>query len=140
MKDWEPRLVAYLASTAGQPFQPGALDCALFVAGALQAMTSVDHASPWRGRYKSLKAGRSALKKAGYADHVALVASLTDADGELLFKEFPPAFAHKGDIAVVAGSEGMDALGIVQGEGIYVLKPEGLAVVRRSEMKRAFRV
>lgn len=131
MKDWEPRLVAYLAAAARREFKPGVHDCALFTAGALEAMTSVDHAADWRGRYKTLSGGRRALKKAGHADHVALVASL--------FDEVPPAFAHRGDIAVVDGAEGA-ALGIVQGEGIYVLRPEGLAVVRRADMKRAFRV
>jgi hypothetical protein len=132
MKDWEPRLVAYLAGIKARTFAPGAHDCALFTAGAVAAMTSIDHAEGWRGRYKTLKGGQRALKKAGIADHVALVASL--------FDEVAPAFAHRGDIAVVAGADGIAALGIVQGEGVYVLKPEGLAVIRRSEMKRAFRV
>lgn len=132
MKDWEPRLIAYLSGLKALPFVPGTHDCALFTAGAVEAMTSIDFAAEWRGRYKTLKGGQRALKKAGFADHVALAAAL--------FEAVPPAFAHRGDIAVVTGADGVAALGIVQGEGVYVLKPEGLAVVRRCEMLRAFRV
>jgi len=132
MKDWEPRLVAWLASVRARPFAPGAHDCGLFTAGALEAMTGVDHGAAWRGRYKTLKGARRLLKKAGYADHVAYVAGL--------FDEVPPAFAQAGDIAVIDGDDG-PALGIVQGEGVYVLTPAcGLGLVPRRQMKRAFRV
>ncbi len=133
MMDWEARLVAYLASVNGRKFEPGSHDCALFTAAALEIITGIDHAAEWRGRYKTLKAGQRALKKAGYADHVALVASLG-------FREVAPAFAHTGDIAVVDGDGGF-ALGIVQGEGVYVVTPEsGLGIVSCLKMRRAFRV
>jgi len=68
---------------------------------------------------------------AGFADHVALAAAL--------LPEMPSAYARTGDGAVVATEDG-PALGLVQGEMIYVLGPRGLSLVPRSRATRAFRV
>jgi len=51
----------------------------------------------------------------------------------------PSAYARTGDGAVVATEDG-PALGLVQGEMIYVLGPRGLSLVPRSRATRAFRV
>lgn len=131
-KDWEPRLVEYLASVAAVSFNAGTHDCAQFTGGAIEAMTGVNPAAKWFAGYSSIKAGVAALKRAGFDDHIAVAASLYD--------EIPPAFAHKGDIGVVDGAEGLGALGIVQGEGVFVLSPEGMAIVNRLQLNRAFRV
>lgn len=131
--DWRARLAEYLAQVAHNRFRPGAHDCALFAAGAVEAMTGADLAAEWRGTYRSLSGGRKALKAAGFADHVALVASH--------FEEVPPAFARVGDVAVLPGATRQGAaLGIVQGASVYCLLPSGLAVVSRLHMKKAFRV
>ena len=127
---WQGRLVTYLASAARRPFDEAGHDCALFTAGAVLAMTGVDHAAGWRGTYASTTAGLRALKAAGHEDHVALVASL--------YEEVPPAFADAGDIGVVELGN-WPLLGIVQGEGVYVVTEEGLGVVSRLLLKRAFR-
>lgn len=131
-RDWRPRLAAYLGEVARRGFRPGRHDCALFVAGAVEAMTGEDLAARWRGQYRSLKAGQLALQADGYADHVDLVAHL--------FSETTPAHAHVGDIAACPGRGGIAALGIVQGASVYVLKPQGLALVNRLEIERAFSV
>jgi len=75
LPNWKKRLTAYLAEVVDRPFKPGQHDCALFVAGAVQAMTGDDLAKGWRG-YRSLTAGRRALAKRGYSDQVALAASM----------------------------------------------------------------
>lgn len=129
--DWRRRLTAYLAEKSRQPFEEGRNDCALFAAGAVQAMTGRDPAGDWRGAYDSTLAGMRALKEAGYDDHVAFAAAH--------FEEKPAAFARPGDIAVVPGPDG-PALGIVQGPGIYVLNPAGLAIVPLTAAHRAFGV
>lgn len=128
--DWRVGLSAYLNKVARKPFRPGSHDCALFVAGAVEAMTGADLAAQWRG-YKSLEEGRERLSEAGYGDHVSLVASL--------FNEVAPSFAQVGDIVVLPADTGA-SLGIVQGEGVYCLTPAGLAVVSRMLAERAFRV
>jgi len=132
LKDWQARLIAYLATASRRPFAAGEHDCALFTAGAVAAMTGDDPAAKWRGKYKTIKAGVASLRRKGHADHVDLVASL--------FEEVAPPFAHVGDIGVVEGALGFGALGIVQGEGVYVLTEQGMAIVSRMRMLRAFRV
>lgn len=107
--DWKLRLISYVGTCAKIPFAYGQHDCALFAAGCIAAMTGVDLAAEWRGTYTSLKGGLAALKRAGYADHLALAADH--------FEKIAPAFAAAGDLAVIDGPEGA-ALGVVQGEGV----------------------
>jgi hypothetical protein len=129
--DWRGRLTAWLSTKARAPFAYGEHDCALFAAGAIEAMTGVDPAAEWRGRYSTWRGGLRVLRAAGINDQVAAVAAL--------LTEIPPSFAAAGDIAVVAG-EGGPALGVVQGEWIYVLRPEGLALVPFESASRAFEI
>ena len=81
--DWRPRLTEYLARVAGARFRPGQHDCALFAAGAVEAMTGHDPAAEWRGTYRTLEEGRVVLAGQGYADQVGLVADLFQAVPEL---------------------------------------------------------
>lgn len=129
--DWKQQLIQYMADSARTPFKPGVHDCALFAAGAVFAMTDVDFAADFRGKYRTLKSGLKLLQSAGFADHAALAASL--------FPEVHPAFAVPGDLAVVPDGQG-DALGIVQGPAIYVLGMDGLGLVSLLAARRAFRV
>ena len=128
--DWRGRLTTYLSQTAMRPFRPGRNDCALFVAGAIEAMTGEDLARGWRG-YRTLSEGRGTIADAGFEDHVALVADL--------LPEVAPAFAQVGDVAVLPGDEAT-ALGVVQGENVFCLAPQGMVLVSRLEIQRAFRV
>lgn len=129
--DWRERLISYLAETVNKPFQYGENDCALFAAGAVAAMTGVDLAAQWRGQYTGLEDGLNALAAAGYVSHVDIA--------ERHFDEIAPAFAAAGDLAVLEGPAG-DALGVVQGEGIYVLTAARMGVLPLTFAKRAFRV
>lgn len=128
--DWKTRLTAYVVGVMQSPFKYGRNDCALFCAGAVKAMTGKDYARGWRG-YRSLTAGMKKLKAAGYTDHIDLAAEF--------FSEVPVSFAQPGDLAVVPGDEDR-ALGVVQGEMIYVLTPEGVGLVPLLSAERAFRV
>lgn len=128
--DWRRQLMAYLAAAAGRKFRPGRHDCALFVAGAVEAMTDVDHARGFRG-YRTLAEGQRKLAQKGHDDHVALAASR--------FEEVPPLMARPGDVAVVP-VEGGAALGIVQGASIYLVGPDGFGTVPLTAADRAFRV
>lgn len=122
---------SYLADCARRPFRPGKHDCALFVAGAVDAMTGVDPAAEWRDQYRSLKRGREILAEAGVTDMVEIAAAR--------FPEIEPIFAQEGDVAVVDGDDG-PAFGLVQGPMIYVLRPDGMGFVPLTDAKRAFRV
>ena len=131
LPDWQARLVAYLHAARLRPFAYGRHDCSLFAADCVAAMTGHDMAAPWRGRYTTLRGGIRVLRRAGFIDHIALTASL--------FPEIPPLSAQPGDLAVVPTDEG-PALGVVQGEAVYLLGPTGLGLVSLLLAQRAFRV
>ena len=121
-------LITYAADAGQRPFRPGRHDCALFAAGWVKVMTGQDFARGWRSTYRSLKRGQQLLAEAGFEDHVALAAAH--------LSEVAPAFAQVGDIAILDDQ----AFGIVAGEMIYCLRTEGLGLVPRSAMLRAFKV
>jgi hypothetical protein len=121
-------LIAHAADAGARPFRPGRHDCALFAAGWVKQVTGHDLARGWRSTYRSLKRGQRLLQEAGFADHVALAAAH--------LPEIPPAFAQPGDLAVLEDN----AFGINAGEMIYCLKPQGLGLVPRGQMRRAFAV
>ncbi len=131
LTDWQSRLIRFVGSAGRKPFEAGRNDCTLFAAGCVEAQTGVDFAADWRGRYTTLRGGQRMLRKAGYRDHVEMV--------ERLFEEVPVAFAQPGDVAVLPTPDG-PALGIVQGEAIYVLRQDGLALEFLLTAQRAFRV
>jgi hypothetical protein len=121
-------LIAYAAEAGQHPFRPGRHDCALFAAGWVKFATGQDFARGWRSTYRSLKRGQQRLEAAGFSDHVEFAAAH--------LPEIAPAFAQIGDLAVLNDH----AFGIVAGEMIYCLKPQGLGLVPRSAMRRAFAV
>lgn len=129
--DWQQRLTAYLHGIARLPLEYGRHDCALFAAGAVLAMTGVDFAADWRGRYTTRRGGLRIMRRSGYHDHVAFVRAT-----------FPPvavAMALPGDLAVLDGADG-PSLGVVQGPSVYVLHPAGhLGVMPLTEAVEAFR-
>jgi len=131
LPDWQSRLHAWLLEISGQPFEPGRHDCALFAAGAVAAMTGEDPAALFRGRYSTVRGGQRMLKREGHRDHVAFAAAQLD--------EINILQARPGDLAVTPG-EGGDALGVVQGEWVYVLGPNGMGMVPLSAATRAFRL
>lgn len=120
VRGWQARLIDYLGGAARTPFADGQHDCALFAAGAVAAMTGHDYAAPYRGRYTTIRGGLRILRRDGFADHVALAAAH--------LPEKPVARANPGDLAVIDTLDG-PALGVVQGEGIFVLGQNGMALV-----------
>lgn len=126
------RLIAYVSGAARTPFEWGRHDCALFAAGAVKAQTGKDPACGLRGQYRTAAGAMKHLRKLGYT-------SLGDLIGAQ-FREVSPAFAQVGDLAVVHDDMATEALGVVQGERIYVLRPDGLGLVPLTEARRAFRV
>ena len=126
--DWQTCLAQYLSDEARRPFVYGASDCALFAAGAIEAMTGTDTADEWRGKYTTLKGGLRALRRSGHTDHIAAAASFMP-DGER---------PRVGDIAVVATAE-EPSLGVIQGAWVYVRTMDGIGFVSVSEVTRVLR-
>lgn len=130
-KGWQKRLTAYVDAQRATPFRPGRMDCALFAAGAVEAMTGVDLARGWRG-YRTLRAGLKRLEEEGIGDHIELAAEH--------LREIPdPRRLGPGDVAVIRQGEEL-VLGIVQGRYVYVAGPRGVALHERSEIVRGFLV
>ena len=128
LKDWRQRLTTYMAAQAR--IRPK--DCALWAAGAVEALTGDDPAADYRGKYDEIEDGLKLLRESGFESHVDLIAaSLVEIDA---------IEAQPGDIAVI-DSPAPEALGIVQGPGgIYVLSPFGVGLVPLSSAKRFFGV
>lgn len=130
-QNWQRLLVEYLADCSTQSFRPGILDCGLFFAGAVKAMTGVDPAKPLRGKYRSIKGAKRVLNEMGFRNHIDYVASLFEERSSILA-------AQRGDGAVVTDADGEQALGIVQGERIYVMGLNGIGLVPLTEAEKVF--
>jgi hypothetical protein len=109
-------------------FRPGSHDCGTFAASWVKEITDVDHAEPFRGKYKSMKAGRLLLKKAGFENYGDYVTSV--------LPEIHSSIAQVGDLAMIEDR----ALGIFAADRVFVLRPDGLGHVSRLITERAFRV
>jgi hypothetical protein len=125
--DWRQKLTEYLTEMSHRRVSFGAWDCAIFAGGAAGAQMGVDYLKGWVGTYSDMTSGIEVLNRKGYADHIDLVRQT--------FSEVPVSFAQEGDIAVVG-----DALGVVQGSSIYVLRDEGIGLVPLLSARTAFRV
>lgn len=132
LPDWQPRLRAFLRDATTRALEPGKHDCCLFGAGAIEAMTGADLALGWRGHYTTFAGGQRMLRRAGYVDHVDLIAQH--------LPEGHVSEALPGDIAIVPTEEG-DAVGVVQGAAVYVLTATGgLGFAPMDAVTRLFKV
>jgi hypothetical protein len=117
---WRGRLSAYVARARGKAFAYGEHDCALFAAGAVAAVTGRDLAAEFRGQYRCAMGGLRAVQRAGYIDHVDMATAL--------FPRVPASQLETGDLAVVRADRS-EALGVVSGPAIFVLREHGLGRV-----------
>lgn len=100
LPDWEPRIAAYLDACAKRPFVFGSHDCALFAAGAVEALTGEDFGAPFRGRYSTVRGYKRALTAAGYSSiEGPFTAALGEPVGALM--------ARRGDIVTDGESMGV---------------------------------
>lgn len=131
LSNWEPLLQEFLAERRSAPFAYGKNDCAMFVSDAVLAMTGIDPAADFRGKYRTKAGSIRVLRKIGDGDLVSTFAAR--------FSEKPVSFALRGDI-VFDG----EAVGICVGSqaafvGVHE-NCEGLFLSPMSEMQRAFAV
>lgn len=117
----------YVEAMARVPFVWGQSDSLMFVAGAVERLTGVDHAAEFRGRYGSCAAGRRLVGMSLLAFVGARCASIA------------PSQAGDGDIAVMR--QGRDwAFGIFIGAQVYAQTRGGLGIRPRRDAVKAFRV
>lgn len=111
--DWETRLHDFIESRKADPFAWGTNDCCLFAADAVLAMTDVDIADKFRGKYDSEASCMALLESLGYADVETMVRKELTA---WQFAAVQPTLAHRGDI-VLSMQAGQPALCIVGLDG-----------------------
>ena len=137
--NWQSALSSYLVGCAHTPFQYGSLDCGLFVAGAIEAMTGVDVAVDLRGRYRNRTEAFAVIKAlCGHATMSAVADYLASVYG---LPEIPVVYAQRGD-AVQLRRGRAASLGIVAMHGTEILTPyaDGILRLPLSHATRAWRV
>lgn len=132
LPDWETRLRSYIDSVRRTPFAYSVFDCALFAAGAVQAMTGVDPAESLRGRYHDAATGKQLINQLGYLDHIDMAAALFDTLKNR-------SLAALGDLAAVPTEAGL-ALGVVGGPVVFAPQLRGLGTIQLTAAKRVFRI
>lgn len=136
--DWPTRLHGFLESRRRTPFAWGTNDCCLFVADGVLAMTGVDIAASFRGKYHDETSCTALLAGMGYASISAMLAPEL-ASWQLA--PIRPSFAQRGDI-VAYDMEGEPALALVSLDGGYArgVGERGLSVLPTLQAVKAWRV
>jgi hypothetical protein len=140
LQEWDTtHLHQFVLSRRSTPFAWGSHDCCLLAADAIQAITGVDIAADFRGRYSDQASAFAAIKTitGGSTVEDAAVYCATKAE----MPELPhPNFAHRGDLVliedagrVIAGVVGLQSKPLSAGE-------KGLKTFPMSAIKRAWRV
>src|SRR3990167_5210109 len=144
LPDWPERLVGYLATMGKAPFEWGKNDCILFALCAAQAITGLDTAKGFRGKYKNALGAARVMRMRFGAVSLSEAASVFAT--ELGSEEVSTPFAQRGDIveADVVSAEGGSgpSLGVVDLDGVHALfaGPSGAIRIKIADCRRAWRV
>ncbi|MFD1330264.1 DUF6950 family protein [Mycoplana ramosa] len=134
LPDWRRRYEAAIDDIMRTPFAWGTHDCGPGLAGRLVlAMTGTDLSAQYAGTYKDAAGAARLIKRLGFKDLAGLVGSMLPA--------IHPSRAEIGDIAAIAvdGPIG-HALGVVNGERIFVLTETGIGTVDLLDAATCFKV
>lgn len=138
---WVEDLHHYLAAQVGKAFCWGTHDCALFVCGAIEAMTGIDVAAEFRGRYRSaLGAARITRQVTGTGNTVEDAAKYVTAKYGME-QLSAVLLAQRGDVVLHDGDEG-PALGIVSlnGKDALFVTEAAMRRIPLRECRAAWRV
>ncbi|CAD7055487.1 hypothetical protein RHAB21_00727 [Pseudorhizobium halotolerans] len=133
-KDWRRRYEAAIDEIKARPFVWGEHDCGPSLAGRLvHAMTGVDLSAQYAGTYHDALSAARLIRELGFETLGDLVASM--------LPPIHPSQAEIGDIAAIAmdGPIG-HALGVVNGERIFVLTETGVGTVDLLDAAICFKV
>lgn len=135
---WPKLLGDFAASRRDTPFAWGENDCCLFACDAVLAMTGVDMAADFRGKYDDALGARRMLDAQG-CETVGELATAIAAKHYL--REVPVLYAQRGDVVLLL-NEGRNLLGIVTHDGTEVWAPgeDELQVWPLARCERAWRI
>lgn len=133
LDDWDVRLSRYLINISDKPHLYGSVDCALFAAGAVLAMTGEDPAAHLRGTYETELGAAKAMRRNGWE-------TLSDVADHFL-PEIEIREAKRGDILLCPGEAG-EFLAVKMGAYAVSAGPRGIAniVLRKTPPLSAWRV
>jgi hypothetical protein len=130
--DWDHALMREIERQRSIPFQWSISDCLTFVLDCVEAVTGEYVAADleWPA-YATADEAYAALHALGYEN----LSAAFDAH----FLPIHPAWAGRGDIAVIVHEQGLTS-GIFVGASIACKEPAGVALIERSRAVRAWRV
>jgi hypothetical protein len=106
----------------------------MLAADVVVALTGQDPAAEWRGTYDTEAGADALLRECGGL--AALAAQVAAAAG---IAECPPAFAQRGDVALVSWLD-VRALGVIMPDGVMVLGADGMHCMPARTIQRAWAV
>lgn len=135
LPDWRERLEAEVQRKALSVFAWGVNDCCLFACDLMRAMTGIDFAAAYRGRYGTQIGAARALRE---VDGVASISELLDLiaarDG---WREIAPTVASSGDPVLAFATHGQ-TLGIRFGGFIATPGEAGVELIPATLASRAW--
>ena len=129
--NWFIDLADFIESRRHSPFVWGENDCCLFVADAVELISGIDAAAPYRRKYTTATGAARALKKYGDGS----IAGAWSA----CFEEINPQDLGRGDVAMVE-VEGAPASALSFGNQLWIVSENGLITLPRSAALQAWRV
>lgn len=132
--DWRSRFETVIDDIKARPFEWGTHDCGPGLAGRIvEAMTGQDISRFVVGHYDDAASAARLIHSLGFDSLGALVASLLPV--------IHPSRARLGDVAAIdVGGPIGHALGVVNGERVFVLKENGIGTVDLLSAAMCFKV
>lgn len=131
--DWPERLHEVIAKAKKEAFAWGTHDCALFACNCAHAMTGIDYAANFRGKYKTRKGALTALVR------IEGVKTLPELADKYLGERIALVNTQRGDVVLLT-ADSVEALGVVVGKHAVFLAPDGIQTLLLEECICAWRV
>jgi hypothetical protein len=131
----------FIDARLNTPFAWGSNDCALFAADAIQAITGVDIADDFRGKYKAKTGAVKAINSVAGGSTLADATSYCAQKHGLPEYEYP-LMAKRGELVLVKNADGEEIAGVVSLNGRYVFSPgeTGLLSIPITNVTRAWQL
>lgn len=129
-EDWPEILMDHIEAAKTRPFSWGKMDCALFAADIVRALTGEDYAAEFRGRYSTSRGAATALTRYGKG---TLRKTLEAKFGAPL----PPLMARRGDLVMLKSPQ---AAGICIGDRAAFAGPDGITFRPLAECDCCWRI
>lgn len=130
--DWPEAMASVLEGHRLRGFVWGVSDCGMFASDVALAITGIDAAKAFRGRYTTERGAARALKRAGFVDVV-------DAFQATFPETIELPFARRGDIVVLL-ENGQRSLAVLDGGAIHAMTSGGMCIYPRDAALFAIKV